>query len=103
MLEINVRNATKSDSELILNMIKELATFHKEPGNVVIDEKVLLEDGFGENPWYFSLIAEVTVDGIKKPAGFVLYHKAYNTVFGKAFYIEDIYVREEYRKRKCWN
>ena len=99
MLGINVRNATKSDCELMWNMIKELATFHKEPDNAAIDENVLLEDGFGENPWYFFLIAEVTVDGIKKPAGFVLYHRAYSTWHGKAFYIEEIYVREEYRKR----
>jgi len=99
-MEIIIRNATESDCKLILTMIKELATYHRNPGKVVIDEKVLLEDGFGETPCFFSVIAEVKEDnGVIKPVGFALCYDTYSTWVGKTFYVEDIYVREAYRKK----
>ena len=98
MSELTVRKSTKEDCGSLLTMIKELAVFHKESEDEVkINEKNLVEEGFGENPWYHCLIAECTAEEDTKAVGFVIYYKAYSTWHGKAFFVEDIYVRDVYR------
>lgn len=99
-MEISVRKAVKSDCLSLVTMIKELATYHRHPDSVKITEDVLIKDGFGDNPWYFSIIAETVIDGNTKPIGFVIYYRTYSTWHGKSFFMEDLYVYETFRKNQ---
>ena len=55
---MNIRNATKSDMPSVLELIKELAVFEKEPEAVVVTAEDLVRDGFSENPLFECFVAE---------------------------------------------
>ena len=74
-----IREATAADVPQILNFIRALATFEREPDAVSAAEEGLLRDGFGPNPIYYCLIADR--DG--QPAGFALYFFNYSTWLGR--------------------
>ena len=89
-----IRPATEQDVPLILNFIRALAEFEREPDAVTATEADLLRDGFGANPYYHCLIAEQ--DG--KPAGFAFYFFNYSTWTGRpGLYLEDVFVNPEFR------
>ena len=67
---MTIRDAKSSDAEDILNLIKELALFEKEPESVKTTVDDIVRDGFGENPYFNAFVAEV--DGVVK--GFALYY-----------------------------
>lgn len=92
---INIRPATPSDVPLILELIHGLAKYEREPDAVKIGEAELLRDGFGPRPYFECLIAEE--DGV--PAGFALYFPIYSTWQGPSLYLEDLFVRPEFRGR----
>ena len=64
-----IRSAEKADVPLILEFIRALAAYEREPGAVSATEDDLLRHGFGPNPFYFCLIAERN----GRAAGFALY------------------------------
>jgi len=89
-----IRPAAADDVPLILDFIRGLATFEREPDAVTATEADLLRDGFGESPYYQCLIAES--DG--KPAGFAFYFFNYSTWTGRpGLYLEDLFVNPEFR------
>jgi GNAT superfamily N-acetyltransferase len=93
-MAITIRPATAADVPQILAFIQALATYEREPDAVSATEADLLRDGFGPNPFYFCLIAEL--DGA--PAGFSLYFFNYSTWLGRpGLYLEDLFVHPEYR------
>ncbi len=93
---LSLRKATAADVPLILEFIRALAAFEREPDAVTATEAGLLRDGFGAQPYYFCLIAEW--DG--QPAGFALYFYNYSTWTGRpGIHLEDIYVHTEMRGR----
>ncbi len=93
-MAITIRAATRSDVSTILSFIRALAAYEREPDAVIATEEDLLRDGFGEHPYYRSLIAER--DGV--PAGFALYFFDYSTWLGRpGLYLEDIFVHPEFR------
>lgn len=75
----------------------------------------LLRDGFGDRPYFHVLLAELTNDSTSAVAtvdpelpstsmphndrivGHALYFYTYSTWEGKSLYLEDLFVREEYR------
>ncbi len=78
----------------ILQFIRELAEYGKEPHAVVATEKDLLADGFGPSPRYFCLMAEWDL----APAGFALYFHTYSPWLGRwGMYLEDLFVRPRLR------
>src|ERR1700761_7666268 len=95
-MAITVRAATAADVPLILEFIRALAVYEREPDAVLATEADLLRDGFGPTPFYFCLIAES--DGA--PAGFALYFFNYSTWLGRpGLYLEDLFVPPALRGR----
>lgn len=91
-----VRRATASDVPLILALIRELATYEREPDAVVATEADLLRDGFGREPRFFVLIGEH--DG--EPIAFAFYFFTYSTWRGRpCLYLEDVFVRPSHRRK----
>jgi GNAT superfamily N-acetyltransferase len=89
-----IRTATPEDIPQILTFIRALAAYEREPDAVTATEVDLLRDGFGPNPFYFCLIAEID----SQPAGFAFYFFNYSTWMGRpGLYLEDLFVHPEFR------
>ena len=48
---MKIRKATQTDMPFVLNLIRELAAFEREPEAVVVTVDDLIRDGFSEPPW----------------------------------------------------
>ncbi|HWC17785.1 MAG TPA: GNAT family N-acetyltransferase [Terriglobales bacterium] len=91
---LTIRDATKQHVPLILDLIRGLAKYEREPHAVVATEADLLRDGFGGNPRFHCSLAEWS----GKSAGFAFYFFHYSTWLGKpGLYLEDLFVRPELR------
>ncbi|MDG1477669.1 MAG: GNAT family N-acetyltransferase [Vicingaceae bacterium] len=95
-MDFNIRKATKNDLPEVLNLVKELALYENAPEEVTIKLKDLEDDGFGENPLYWIIIAEQETEII----GMSFYYIRYSTWKGKCLYLEDLIVKEKYRGYK---
>jgi GNAT superfamily N-acetyltransferase len=95
-----IRPARPDDVPTILALIRELATYEREPDAVVATQADLADALFGERPALFGLIAEDTDDtgDIGAIAGFALWFLNFSTWIGRhGIYLEDLYVRPEFR------
>ena len=90
---MNIRKGRIEDMPAVLGLIKDLATFEKEPNAVVVTVADLERDGFGESPLFYTFIAEDN-EGI---VGMALYYYRYSTWKGKTIHLEDLIVKEEKR------
>ena len=88
-----IRPATPSDIPLIRSLIHDLATYEREPHSAQMTEAQLLEDGFGSERYFECLIAEYD----NTPAGFALFFPVYSTWQGRSLYLEDLFVRPQFR------
>jgi GNAT superfamily N-acetyltransferase len=90
---MNIRKGKIEDMPAVLGLIKELATFEKEPNAVVVTVADLERDGFGESPLFHTFIAEENEEIV----GMALYYYRYSTWKGKTIHLEDLIVKEEKR------
>lgn len=88
-----IRDARKEDMPSVLELIKELAAFEKEPDAVTTTVETLEQEGFGEHPLFHVFVAEV--DG--KIEGMALVYYRFSTWKGRTLHLEDLIVREEKR------
>lgn len=78
-------------------MIREFAAFEKLSEFCEVTEENLAGAMFGANPCVEGLLA---VDG-EKPIGYALFYQNFASFRGqRGFYLEDLYVKPEYRGRK---
>ncbi|OZV71013.1 GNAT family N-acetyltransferase [Winogradskyella aurantia] len=87
------RIATKDDMAQVLQLIKELAQFEKEPDAVEISLANLIEDGFGNTPKFTCFVVEVN----QHIEGMALVYPRYSTWKGEVLHLEDLVVSEAYR------
>jgi GNAT superfamily N-acetyltransferase len=92
---LTIRTAAKTDVPLILEFIRELAEYERDPKAAVATEADLLRDGFeSTQPKFRVVIAEWN----GQPAGFAFYFFNYSTWMGRpGLYLEDLFVRPVFR------
>jgi hypothetical protein len=56
-MSIIIRKAVKEDCVRMLELIKELAVYEKEPDAVTVDFNHFVESGFGEKPVWWAFVA----------------------------------------------
>ena len=88
-----IRKAEKKDSLAILNLIKELALFEKEPESVKLKLSDIENDGFGTKPLFECIVAEIN----KRIIGMAIYYPRYSTWKGPTIHLEDLIVSEQYK------
>lgn len=92
MNEYKISPAKKDDYPEILAMIKELALFEKAPEKVINT----VEQMSKETDLFRSLVVKNNKSEI---IGFALYFYAYFTWVGKSLYLDDLYVKPDYRNK----
>lgn len=93
--KVYIRPAQESDAAAIMEMIHGLALFEKAPEKVELDVATLQRDGFGPNPAYTAFVAEAEGAIV----GFSLSYVRYSTWRGRVCFVEDLFVKEEWRGR----
>jgi GNAT superfamily N-acetyltransferase len=92
--EFVIRPAHVEDVPIILQLIRDLATYERAPDEVVATEEQLVGVLFGERP-----VAEVLLAFEEKsPVGFAVYFYNFSTWLGRpGLYLEDLFVKPEKR------
>jgi GNAT superfamily N-acetyltransferase len=91
---LNIRPATPEDIPLILQFIRDLAEYEREPEAAVATAQDLRRDGWGPEPKFRCVLAEW--DG--QAAGFAFFFYNYSTWQGRSgLYLEDLFVRPKFR------
>jgi GNAT superfamily N-acetyltransferase len=89
-----IRPGTAADVPVILQLIRDLATYERAPNDVSATEDQLREVLFGARP-----SAEVALAFEKDvPVGFAVFFHNFSTWLGRAgVYLEDLFVKPEFR------
>lgn len=89
-----IRPATPADVPVVLSLIRELATYEREPDAVVATEEGLRSALFCDRPAVFCHVAEA--DG--EVVGFALWFLNFSTWLGRhGLYLEDLFVSPAHR------
>ena len=89
-----VRAATPDDVGVVLQLVRELAAYEREPDAVEATEQMLAEALFGDAPVAHCHLAEL--DG--EVVGFALWYVSFSTWKGlPGLWLEDLFVRPEAR------
>jgi GNAT superfamily N-acetyltransferase len=92
--QFEIRPAQMEDVPIILELIRDLATYERAPNEVTATEEQLVDVLFGERP-----VAEVLLafEG-QSPVGFAVFFYNFSTWLGRpGLYLEDLFVKPEKR------
>lgn len=92
-MSVIIRKGIREDVPVMFELIKELALYEKALEQVTNTIEQMYLDGFGENPIFGSIVAEVEGEVV----GLALYYYRYSTWKGKRLYLEDLIVSEKMR------
>ena len=93
---VQIRDASISDVPIILQLIRDLATYERAPNDVIATEEGLREVLFGAEP---SAKVILIFEG-NEPVGFAVYFFNFSTWLGRpGLYLEDLFVKPETRGR----
>lgn len=97
-MSVKIRFAKPSDVSNIMQLITELAVYEKEPDAVDIDEKYLLQYGFGkhEDKAFKCFVAE---NENAEVLGMALFYNRFSTWKGLSIHLEDLIVKHQHRKK----
>jgi GNAT superfamily N-acetyltransferase len=91
---LSIRPATAKDAALIVQFVRDLAEYERDPKAAVATEQDFIRDGFGADPKFKVVFAEWNGE----PAGFALFFYNYSTWQGRpGLYLEDLFVKPEFR------
>jgi GNAT superfamily N-acetyltransferase len=94
---IKIRNAKRSDSKQIIELINELAKFEKLMPPDENAKKRLINDAFGKKPKFKAIVAD---GGTGKLLGYAFYFFTYSSFLAKnTLYLEDIFISEQFRNK----
>ena len=92
-----IREAIRTDAELLVHMIREFAAFERQLEQVAITADDLMRDALGADSRVHALIAEWA----GQPAGYAFYFFTYSTWVGRySLFVEDIFVRDQFRGKR---
>ena len=94
-MEINIRKASASDMPQVLELIKELAVFEKEPDAVKISAQDLQNFGYGNKPMFECFVAVVASEIV----GAALVYFRFSTWVGPTIHLEDLIVHQSMRRK----
>jgi GNAT superfamily N-acetyltransferase len=92
---LTIRPATIKDASLLATMILELAEYERLAHEAGVTSESIARDGFGPQPKFRALIAEL--DG--KAVGYAVFFEFYSTFQARAgLFLDDLFVRPQFRK-----
>ena len=92
--DLVIRPATAADVPIILELIRELATYERAPNEVTATQEQLVDVLFGPRPAAEVLLAFEE----ETPVGFAVFFHNFSTWLGRSgLYLEDLFVRPEQR------
>src|SRR5215831_3728572 len=92
--EFEIRPARIEDAPVILELVRDLATYERAPDEVTATEEQLVDVLFGERPAAEVLLA---FEG-QLPVGFAVFFFNFSTWLGRpGLYLEDLFVKPEKR------
>src|ERR1700745_4093102 len=94
LADFDIRAARVQDVPIILDLIRDLATYERAPNDVTATEEQLVDVLFGERPAAEVLLA---FEG-QSPVGFAVFFHNFSTWLGRpGLYLEDLFVKPEKR------
>ena len=100
-MSIQTRPAVVTDAERIVALYGEFTGYLRKLGDNTdyrLTPDIYRRDGFGPNPAFFGLVAELGSEVI----GYLLYHFGYDAeLAARVMFIIDLYVAEEHRMQKA--
>ncbi len=95
-----IRETCSGDVPVLLQLVKKLAEYEKLLSDVSASETLFEKNGFGQEPYFHSLLVENKEETGSRYLGFALYFFTFSTFLGKpTLYLEDLFVLPEYRGR----
>ena len=92
--DFEIRSATRTDVPIILQLIRDLATYERAPNDVTATEEQLLRVLFGDKP---AAEVRLAFEG-DTPVGFAVFFHNFSTWLGRpGLYLEDLFVKPEHR------
>ena len=92
--DFKIRPAGVEDVPIILELIRDLATYERAPDEVTATKEQLVDVLFGERPAAEVLLAFEE----KSPVGFAVFFHNFSTWLGRpGLYLEDLFVKPEKR------
>ena len=93
-MTLTIRDARAGDEALVLQMVRDLATYEREPDAVKATEETIRASMFTPGAQVFAFIAEL--DGT--PVGLALWFLTFSTWTGRpSLFLEDLFVTEASR------
>ena len=91
---MEIRKVKKGDEKVLIQLIKELAEYEKEPDAVINTAEQLAIDLFED-----KLCDCFVLEENNEIIGMALYYISYSTWRGRCLYLEDFYVRPQKRRK----
>src|SRR2546426_7578598 len=92
--DFQIRPARVDDVSVILQLIRDLASYERAPNDVTTNEEQLVDVLFGKKPAAEVLLAFEN----ETPVGFAVFFHNFSTWLGRpGLYLEDLFVKPEKR------